>query len=289
MAEMHVKKTSKQVLTRGDRKLIACVCIFALSVALKYAGGEAAQTLRAQAAHLLHGGTNTNAVIATIGHTVDDNGLATVFSQNDMIASVFAAVKEKENKTDTQTQTIDETAPRTVTPSGTQAAQDTAEEVQPVYGESGYREDLEDREQTIFPKQADLTAYTMAFAHEAPVKATLSSDFGTRTHPISGKTSYHFGVDLAAPKGTPILSFADGTVRQTGTGSYGNYLIVDHADGFSTLYAHCSKLVAKEGDTVKAGQEIAQVGSTGNSTGNHLHFEIWRDGKALNPHNYVQY
>ncbi len=285
MAEMHVKKTSKQVLTRGDRKLIACVCIFALSVALKYAGGTGAQTLREQAAHLLHGGTDTNAVIATIGRTVEDQGLAQVFAKNDAIASVFAAVKEKKHAAEPAAQTAERESTTDTAP----AAQDTADAAQPVYAESGYSEDLEDRAQTIFPKQADLTAYTMAFAHEAPVKATLSSDFGTRTHPISGKVSYHFGLDLAASKGTPILSFAEGKVRQTGTGSYGNYLIVDHADGFSTLYAHCSQLIAKKGDTVKAGQEIAQVGSTGNSTGNHLHFEIWRDGKALNPHNYVAY
>lgn len=287
MTEMHVKKKSKQVLTRGDRKLIACVCIFALSVALKYAGGVGAQTLRAQAAHLLHGGTDTNAVIATIGRTVEDQGLAQVFSNNDTISSVFAAAKEKEHSVEVPMQTSEQAS---VATSNTEhAVQETVDGAQPVYSESGYREDLEDRAQTIFPKQADLTAYAMAFAHEAPVKATLSSDFGARTHPISGKVSYHFGLDLAAPKGTPILSFAEGKVRQTGSGSYGNYLIVDHADGFSTLYAHCSKLIAKKGDSVKAGQEIAQVGSTGNSTGNHLHFEIWRDGKALNPHNYVAY
>ncbi len=286
MAEMRAKKTSKQVLTRGDRKLIACVCIFALSVALKYAGGETAQTVRARAAYLLHGGTDTNAVIATIGRTVEDDGLAKVFAKSEILAAVFSAEKEQ-TEADTPAQITQPESAETL--ADTQEAQDTAEAAQPVYSESGYSEDLEDRAQTIFPKQADLTAYAMAFAHVKPVDATLSSDFGTRTHPISGKVSYHFGLDLAAPKGTAILAFADGKVRQTGSGSYGNYLIVDHADGFSTLYAHCSKLIAKEDSIVKAGEEIAQVGSTGNSTGNHLHFEVWRDGKALNPHHYVQY
>ena len=93
--------------------------------------------------------------------------------------------------------------------------------------------------------------------------------------------------DIAADEGTPIEAFADGTVRETGESSYGKYLIVDHADGFSTLYAHCSSISVEMGEKVSCGSEIARVGQTGNATGPHLHLEIWRNGAALDPADYL--
>ena len=87
----------------------------------------------------------------------------------------------------------------------------------------------------------------------------------------------------AADEGTVIAAFADGTVREVGQSDYGNYLIVDHAGGFSTLYAHCSSISAAVGDAVSCGEEIARVGQTGNATGPHLHLELWKDGAALDP------
>ena len=84
-----------------------------------------------------------------------------------------------------------------------------------------------------------------------------------------------------------IGAFADGTVREIGQSDYGNYLIVDHDGGFSTLYAHCSSISAQVGDTVQCGEEIARVGQTGNATGPHLHLEIWKDGAALDPSDYL--
>ncbi len=99
---------------------------------------------------------------------------------------------------------------------------------------------------------------------------------------INGKT--HNGIDIPADQGTVILAAADGTVTETGFDSAkGNYLILDHGDGLTTLYAHCRNVDVKEGDTVKAGEMIAAVGSTGMSTGPHLHFEVRQDGEAQNP------
>ena len=286
MAVTHRKKPVRMTgtpITRGDLKLLFCVAVFAASVALKYANFDAARELRAQAAMLVRGGADAGEVLETVGHAVGDDGILAVFSGKQPLREVFAPSSDAPPQSETGA-----AEPTPVEPAGTDAGNE-AEAAMPAYAEGGYSEDLEDREETLFPKEADETAYVLAFSHVPPVKAVLSSPFGGRTHPISGKTSYHFGLDLAAPKGTPIGAFADGTVRESGSGSYGNYLIVDHADGISTLYAHCDKLIAKKGEAVKAGQEIAQVGATGNATGNHLHFEIWRDGKALNPSNYVQY
>lgn len=112
----------------------------------------------------------------------------------------------------------------------------------------------------------------------------LTSAFGTRLDPITGKARMHHGQDLAAAEGTPVRAAADGTVRFAGArGSYGNMVIVEHADGTETRYAHCRDLGVKAGDTVAAGQSIASVGSTGRSTGAHLHFEVRQDGRAIDP------
>lgn len=291
MAGTYRKKTPKvsgKTFTKADVKLLLCVIIFAISVALKYADSDTAAQLRHQAASLLHGGTDAGEVLAVVGEAVGDNGILEVFSGGKPLQEVFAPSIDQTVPQQGQT-TKEEQIADDIVPAEAGEMEPVEEDVLPAYAEGGYSEDLEDREQTLFPKQADLTAYVMSFAHQKPVEARLSSTFGSRTHPISGKVSYHFGLDLAAPKGTPILAFADGAVRETGNGSYGNYLIVDHEDGFSTLYAHCDKLIAQKGENIKVGQEIAQVGATGNATGNHLHFEIWRDGKALNPDNYIQY
>ncbi|MBR6556263.1 MAG: peptidoglycan DD-metalloendopeptidase family protein [Clostridia bacterium] len=115
----------------------------------------------------------------------------------------------------------------------------------------------------------------------------ISSYFGMRTHPITGKYKLHTGIDLPAPKGTPILSANYGTViRAEYNTAYGNYVMVDHGGNKKTLYAHMSKMSVKKGDEVSKGQKLGEVGTTGYSTGNHLHFEIIINGSQVNPLNY---
>ena len=152
---------------------------------------------------------------------------------------------------------------------------------------SGGADDVLGREKTLFPDTVDETVYPMEFEHVLPAEGTLTSDFGSRLSPTTGQPGFHYGLDIAADEGTVIGAFADGTVREIGQSDYGNYLIVDHDGGFSTLYAHCSSISAQVGDTVQCGEEIARVGQTGNATGPHLHFEIWKDGAALDPSDYL--
>lgn len=112
--------------------------------------------------------------------------------------------------------------------------------------------------------------------------AYVSSEYGPRW----GST--HTGIDFAAKAGTHIYSWRDGKVTFAGwSGGYGNFIIVDHGDGFVTRYAHCSKIAVKKGQKVSQGQIIGYVGTTGNSTGNHLHFEIKVNGRFVNPRNYL--
>lgn len=113
---------------------------------------------------------------------------------------------------------------------------------------------------------------------------TLSQDYGTRTHPITGESTTHSGVDLAARQGTAVVSAADGVVLAAAySPTEGNYVLVDHGDGLTTLYAHMVKLLVEEGTAVQAGTHLGAVGSTGLSTGAHLHFEVRQDGAAVDP------
>ncbi len=112
----------------------------------------------------------------------------------------------------------------------------------------------------------------------------ISCYYGNRKHPIFGHWHFHTGIDLAAPKGTPIYSTASGVVKLSGwSAGYGNNVTIDHGYGYKTRYAHANKLLVEKGDTVARGELIAEVGNTGNSTGDHLHYEILYRNRNINP------
>lgn len=120
------------------------------------------------------------------------------------------------------------------------------------------------------------------------VRGTITSPYGSRRDPMTGVSTFHQGLDIAAPKGTAVYAAADGTVIFSGyRNSYGNVVMIDHGGGIVTVYAHNSSLVASKGQTVKKGQVISKVGSTGYSTGNHLHFEVRKNGSTVNPRGYI--
>ena len=128
-----------------------------------------------------------------------------------------------------------------------------------------------------------------AFQWLFPVRGTLTSPYGYRSDPFTGYRSFHLGQDIAVPRGTAVYAVAAGTVLTSRyQNSYGNVVVIDHGGGLSTVYAHNSALLVSEGATVVKGQTIAKVGSTGNSTGNHLHFEVRVNGKTTNPMSYFK-
>ncbi len=138
------------------------------------------------------------------------------------------------------------------------------------------------------PESAAGEQPTLSFDYAIPISGTETSPFGWREHPVTGKEAFHYGVDLAADEGTDICCFADGTVGVVGDSvELGKYLTVNHADGFSTLYGHCSAVTVSSGTTVRKGQAIARVGSTGNATGPHLHFEVHDGEEYLDPDCYL--
>ena len=120
-------------------------------------------------------------------------------------------------------------------------------------------------------------------------ESRVTSEFGKRIDPITGKRKGHTGMDLAVPTGTPIRTALGGTVTVSkyNAGGYGYYVCIDHGNGLVTLYGHCSQLLARVGQTVQAGDIIALSGSTGRSTGPHLHFEVRVNGEQTNPRAYL--
>ena len=119
-------------------------------------------------------------------------------------------------------------------------------------------------------------------------ESVVTSEFGYRSDPFTGETRGHTGIDLAVPTGTPIRAALPGTVTVSQyNSSYGYYVIIDHGNGLSTLYGHNSRLLAQVGQTVEAGDIISLSGSTGRSTGPHLHFEVRVNGERTNPRYYL--
>lgn len=113
---------------------------------------------------------------------------------------------------------------------------------------------------------------------------SLSSSYGMRVHPITGKVARHNGIDIPAPHGTPIYATADGIVgRAQRLGGYGNYVEIEHGNAIQTRYGHMSSYIVRPGQQVKKGEIVGYVGSTGRSTGNHLHYEVRIEGAPVNP------
>ena len=138
------------------------------------------------------------------------------------------------------------------------------------------------------PENVCVDAIAIDIDHAPPVTAPTTSVFGYRIHPIYNDIRFHYGTDFQVYNGDPIGAFAAGTViaAQEFSG-YGNTVIIDHGNGITSLYAHCSSIAVSYGEAVTKGQIIGRVGSTGNVTGPHLHFELKKDNKYINPEFYL--
>lgn len=133
-------------------------------------------------------------------------------------------------------------------------------------------------------QDSSFEAVTVSQQAVLPVDGPVTSGFGYRIHPVTGNRSFHTGIDLAAPEGTSIAAAYGGTVEETGTSSgRGNYILLSHGENLQTLYCHLSRIDVRQGDTVEAGDTIGLVGSTGMSTGPHLHFELRVEGIRCDP------
>ncbi len=139
---------------------------------------------------------------------------------------------------------------------------------------------------TSWKKLDSISQGAIAVPSEKPVRtAAFTSGFGVRSDPFRGAAAMHAGIDLAGPVGTPIYATADGVVSESGynSGGYGNLVKITHGRGIETRYGHLSSIMVSPGQRITRGQQIGRMGSTGRSTGSHLHYEVRIDGRAVNP------
>jgi murein DD-endopeptidase MepM/ murein hydrolase activator NlpD len=140
-------------------------------------------------------------------------------------------------------------------------------------------------ESMLFNRQLDMSSVP---SREPIANSYITSGFGGRVDPIRGGSQFHKGIDFEADVGDPVLAVADGVVSYSSArAGYGNTIEIDHGNGYVTRYAHNSRLTLKVGELVRAGQEIAKAGSTGRSTGAHVHFEVWENGRYVNPRKFL--
>ena len=139
--------------------------------------------------------------------------------------------------------------------------------------------------------EKEIINYQISFPDKFPLeneKTRIMSRFGWRKDPVTKKARFHFGIDLRAPWGTKVHSSGKGIVKEAGWDRIsGRYIIIDHGYGYQIIYCHLSKISIKKGQTINKGELIGKVGSTGKATGPHLHYEIIKDGKKVNPSDYL--
>lgn len=182
------------------------------------------------------------------------------------------------------------TTTETTLPSDTQPTQMTTPDQADPTGETGQTEPTPVPTQPPTSNASGVSLQWPTWCH------TITSPFGYRTHPVYGTTRFHSGIDIGASFGDTIMAAASGTVivvdtpvpgQSWGGSGYGNYIVIDHGNGVSTLYGHCTSVYVSNGQSVSAGEAIGTVGSTGTSTGSHLHFEVRINGERVNPVNYL--
>lgn len=255
---------------RRTWQVLICGGIFVCLVAAKMLFPEWMEPLGSRAAAVLERNIDVQAVFSALGKSVSGSG-------NKVVEEVYQAVFGAKGAEELTVVQVGE-------------PHFALERLHAVY-EAGEREEQMSvilYSEENLPEDVSMQQAMLGFDCCTPVVGTLTSSFGYREHPIAGEEAFHYGVDLAAAKGTKILSFGDGTIGVVGeSSSYGNYCTVNHGNGCTTLYAHCDKILASSGTAVRKGDAIATVGDSGMATGSHLHFELQCEGTYLNPIYYI--
>ena len=284
-------------------QLVICSAIFVLLVAAKLVLPEPMARVDAKLSRAMEQNMDVQAVFSAVGRAVSgksdldqtaDEVYQAVFHPQKDEEAVQAAAQITASRAEGAIQIL--RGYRQETPQD-QTGQQQEQTEQPQQTEDGTSDPGTTEVSTLayvlysnqnLPESVSLEQAILAFDYCTPVSGALSSGFGYRDHPIEGEERFHYGVDLAANTGTEVDCFADGTVTAVGeSSSYGKYCMVAHEGGYSTLYAHCSRITAASGSAVRRGEKIAEVGETGLATGPHLHFELQKDGVYLNPIYYV--
>ncbi len=273
------KRGDKDRTQHGNRRqlmqLLVCLVVFlAVFIGKGIWPSKVAQT-GTQLLAVIRANTDFRAVFASLGQALAEQE-SVLGELGELCVSVFAPATDEPSRPAEEDQ---EVVPQPELPE--QSEPQPALQVGDVVGEV-------ELSQTFPEGYSGQWLFLGEMETAVPVMGRVSSGFGYRDHPSTGRHAVHGGVDIAADQGTPVAAFASGTVESVGEDSdYGKYLYLTHPNGVTTFYAHCSKLCVKQGEQVQAGQTVAQVGSTGKSTGAHLHFEVRLDGVRLDPMYYI--
>lgn len=256
------KPANKKQSKKGNRRmwqLLVSAVILVSVVGVKLLAPDALSLCRDKLLSLLGDNTDFTEAFSSVGRAISgDGGVADALQ--DAYTAVFGKADDV-NKAATE----------------------------PLAAETTEKEDIIYTAENL-PQDVFLTQRILGFSYASPIEGQLTSSFGFREHPIAGEERFHYGVDIDAEEGAVIHSFADGTVTAVGESSeLGKYVTVLHGNDISTLYAHCKCITASSGQTVRLGDPIAEVGTTGQTTGSHLHFELQQDTTYLNPVYYVSH
>lgn len=277
-----------------NTQALVCIILLLAAVLLRFAGGAAFDGIRQRCAEEIAGEFNFNEII--------ENTMAVFTSlQAAQVPRTEAADAVQETEKPAEQVSKPAQIPEGASASAASVTFDEPELSIPqtiyVAGESplessflnlggeGEKILAEETELDEVIEGASLTEYPVEVQGVLPTCGRISSNFGFRDDPFTGEKKFHGGMDIATPTGTPIAAVYGGYVIkavESDTG-YGNHVVIRHADGLITIYGHCSKLLVETGTVVRAGEIIAEVGSTGNSTGPHLHFEARINGVKVSP------
>lgn len=262
-------------------QLVICGTVFVLLVVIKLLLPAKMESFNSKLADALHQNMDVRAVFSAVSRAAAGEDVGGEIAQ-----AVFRPQKAQEKQP--------VFSPEDLTPEEAEAAMEVFRLCMEQPDQSARQEEMISAlarvqySQQNLPDNVRMGQEILGFPYTSPLQGVLSSRFGYREHPVEGEERFHYGVDLAADKGTDICCFAEGTVRAVGeSSSYGNYCIISHDDGFETLYAHCDRITVSSGTALQMGEKLGEVGETGMATGPHLHFELHKDGVYLDPIYYV--
>ena len=293
---MRRKKEKRENEKRKVAKVTLCALILFAGAVVKFGFGES--VIHEKVYRIINSDFNYKQAAETIGRAV---------SGDEKIISVFKELTQSPVKEVSSEITSDGDLPEEVIDENFYGTYTVQEEISEQTNQLDFADRLEIEKLSFEMSEAELSDDTKAepftipppsncsyervnvsFKTCVPVYGKITSPYGYRDHPVGGDAGFHTGMDIAAGKGRAVKAFAAGTVLQASTNKvYGNYVLIEHADGIRSFYGHNSKLNVKEGQCVKLGQKIAEVGSTGLSTGPHLHFEVRKGSMRLNPKYYI--
>ena len=264
---------------RRVMRLLGCIVILIMAISVKTLFPDTVQGIRVKALNILGGNVDYKEALTVMGEAVAGEK---AFGEaiGEAYDYAFTIAGEADNAieasvTEEKTEIKEETEP---------VEEKTQDADVPMIRNLTYIHSGEDAP----PEGASYAMVQLGFEYCMPVSGTLTSPFGYRVHPVDGGIKFHYGTDFGAEEGTEILAFGDGIVSAVGESSIlGLYVIVDHGDGVRTTYGHCREIYVSDGDAVEMGEKIAEMGRTGNATGNCLHFEIEANGVNIDPEYYL--